>query len=112
MQVIARPNEEQIGKLPNEDAQSFVFDDGNLFRVDKFSGWDRDEGGGRVNYGVNWTTQFNQGGFLNVLFGQSYQMFGLNSFAAHDVTNTGLDSGLDFQVPTMSRASPINPIAF
>ncbi len=95
VQVIARPNEQQIGKIPNEDAQSFVFDDGNLFRVDKFAGWDRVEGGGRVNYGATWTTQFNQGGFFNVLFGQSYQMFGVNSFAAHDTTNTGLDSGLD-----------------
>ena len=26
---------------PNEDAQSLIFDDSNLFRVDKFSGWDR-----------------------------------------------------------------------
>ena len=51
-QVIVRPNETNIGKLPNEDAQSFVFDDGNLFKVDKFSGWDRVEGGGRVNVGV------------------------------------------------------------
>ena len=45
-QVIARPNEPQIGKWPNEDAQSLIFDDSNLFRVDKFSGWDRVEGGG------------------------------------------------------------------
>ena len=29
-QVIARPNEPQIGKWPNEDAQSFTFDDSNL----------------------------------------------------------------------------------
>jgi len=94
-QFIARPNETKIGKFPNEDAQSFVFDDGNLFRVDKFSGWDRVEGGGRANYGVQLTTQFNQGGFVNVLFGQSYQLFGLNSFAAGDATNTGLNSGLD-----------------
>jgi LPS-assembly protein len=94
-QVIARPDESKIGKLPNEDAQSFVFDDGNLFRVDKFSGWDRVEGGGRVNYGVQGTTQFNQGGYVNVLFGQSYQLFGTNSFAAGDATNTGLNSGLD-----------------
>jgi LPS-assembly protein len=94
-QLIARPDESKIGKLPNEDAQSFVFDDGNLFRVDKFSGWDRVEGGGRVNYGVQATTQFNQGGFVNVLFGQSYQLFGTNSFAAGDATNTGLNSGLD-----------------
>ncbi len=94
-QIIARPNETQIGKLPNEDAQSFVFDDANLFRVDKFSGWDRVEGGGRANYGVQYTAQFNQGGYVNVLFGQSYQLFGLNSFAQGDATNTGLNSGLD-----------------
>lgn len=96
-QAIVRPNESQIGKLPNEDAQSFVFDDGNLFRVDKFAGWDRVEGGGRVNYGVQTTTQFNQGGFVNILFGQSYQMFGLNSFATGDMVNTGVNSGLDTQ---------------
>ena len=94
-QVIVRPNEPRIGKLPNEDAQSLVFDDGNLFRVDKFSGWDRVEGGGRANAGVQYTGQFNQGGFVNVLFGQSYQLFGANSFAVGDTTNTGLDSGLD-----------------
>ncbi|HWV44167.1 LPS-assembly protein LptD [Pseudorhodoplanes sp.] len=94
-QVIARPNETKIGKLPNEDAQSFVFDDGNLFRVDKFSGWDRVEGGGRANYGVQLNTQFNQGGFINILFGQSYQLFGTNSFAVGDAANTGLNSGLD-----------------
>jgi LPS-assembly protein len=31
---------------------------------------------------------------VKVLFGQSYQLFGLNSFAVADVTNTGVDSGL------------------
>ena len=72
-----------------------MFDDSNLFRVDKFSGWDRVEGGGRANYGVQYTAQFNQGGFVNALFGQSYQLFGQNSFAQGGTTNTGLDSGLD-----------------
>ena len=94
-QVIARPDETQIGNWPNEDAQSFVFDDGNLFRVNKFAGWDRVEGGGRVNYGVQYTAQFNQAGTVNVLVGESYQLFGKNSFATADTTNTGLDSGLD-----------------
>ena len=94
-QVIARPNEPQVGKWPNEDAQSFTFDDTNLFRVDKFSGWDRVEGGGRTNYGMQYTMQFNQGGFVNALFGQSYQLFGANSFAEGGIANTGLDSGLD-----------------
>ena len=94
-QVIARPNEPQVNRWPNEDAQSLVFDDSNLFRVDKFSGWDRVEGGGRANYGLQYTAQFNHGGFVNALFGQSYQLFGQNSFAQGGIANTGLDSGLD-----------------
>ena len=80
-QLIVRPNETQIGKLPNEDAQSLIFDDSNLFSVNKFSGWDRIEGGTRLNAGMQYTAQFNRGGFVNVLFGQSYQLFGQNSFA-------------------------------
>lgn len=94
-QVIVRPNETQVGKWINEDGQSLVFDDSNLFKVDKFSGYDRVEGGGRANYGIQYTAQFNKGGFVNALFGQSYSLFGQNSFAVADSTNTGLDSGLD-----------------
>ncbi len=94
-QIIIRPNETQVGRWPNEDAQSLIFDDSNLFRVDKFSGYDRIEGGSRANYGLQYTAQFNQGGNVNVLFGQSYSLFGQNSFAVQDATNTGLDSGLD-----------------
>src|ERR1700744_6119250 len=71
-----------------------TFDTSNLFEVDKFSGWDRVEGGGRANAGVQATTQFDHGGSVTAVFGQSYQLFGLNSFAVQDVTNTGVDSGL------------------
>ena len=94
-QLILRPNETEIGKWPNEDLQSLVFDDTNLFRIDKFSGWDRVEGGGRANAGLEYTAQVNKAGTFNVLFGQSYQIFGLNSYTVGDTTNTGLDSGLD-----------------
>jgi LPS-assembly protein len=94
-QVIVRPNEQYIGKLPNEDAQSLVFDETNLFNVNKFSGWDRTEGGGRANVGIRGTTQFDRGGFVNFAFGQSYHLFGTNSYAVGDLTNTGLGSGLD-----------------
>ena len=94
-QLVLRPNETQIGKFPNEDAQGLVFSDANLFSIDKFSGWDRVEGGGRVNAGLQYTAQVNRAGSLNVLFGQSYQIYGLNSYSAVDLTNTGLESGLD-----------------
>jgi LPS-assembly protein len=70
------------------------FDTSNLFSVDKFSGYDRVEGGGRANAGVQATTQFDRGGSITAVFGQSYQLFGLNSFAVQDVTNTAVDSGL------------------
>jgi len=96
-QIIIRPNETYAGKLPNEDAQSLVFDASNLFSVDKFSGYDRVEGGGRANVGVQATTQFDRGGSINALFGQSYQLFGMNSFAVRDSINTGVDSGLATQ---------------
>ncbi len=96
-QLIVRPNETQIGKFPNEDAQSLVFDDSDLFKIDKFSGWDRVEGGGRANVGFQYTAQINRAGSVNVMFGESYQLFGTNSFSAgvNDITNTGLNSGLD-----------------
>jgi LPS-assembly protein len=93
-QLIVRPNETAIGQMPNEDAQSLIFDDSNLFSVNKFSGWDRVEGGTRLNAGVQYTANFNNAGFANVLFGQSYQLFGQNSFAVPDTVNTGLTSGL------------------
>ena len=94
-QLILRPNETDIGKFPNENSQSLVFDDSNLFAIDKYSGWDRVEGGSRVNAGVQYTAQVNRAGSLNVLFGQSYALFGQNSFQSPDITNTGLESGLD-----------------
>jgi LPS-assembly protein len=94
-QLILRPNETEIGKFPNEDAQSVVFSDSNLFSIDKFSGYDRVEGGGRVNAGFQYTAQVNNAGYFNVLFGQSYQIYGLNSYSVADLANTGLESGLD-----------------
>jgi LPS-assembly protein len=94
-QVILRPNETAIGEFPNEDAQSMIFSDSNLLAIDKFSGYDRVEGGGRANVAVQYTAQFNRGGYVNALFGQSYQLFGKNSFATPDSTNTALDSGLE-----------------
>jgi LPS-assembly protein len=94
-QVIFRPDETQIGKFPNEDAQSLLFDDANLFQVSKYSGWDRVEGGGRANVGLQYTAQFNRGGYFNALVGQSYRLFGQNSYAVADMANTGIDSGLE-----------------
>jgi LPS-assembly protein len=97
-QLIVRPNETLAGQLPNEDAQSLVFDDSNLFSIDKFSGWDRIEGGTRLNAGMHYIGTFENGSSLNGLFGQSYQLAGQNPFATRDIADTGNFSGLQNDV--------------
>ena len=94
-QLIVRPNEAKIGKLPNDDAQSLIFDDSILFDPDKFSGYDRMEGGTRANIGFQYRMQLANGWSFNALAGQSFQLAGRNSFSARDLTSTGLESGLD-----------------
>lgn len=95
VQVIARPNTVRDPAVVNEDAQSLVFDDTNLFAWSKYSGYDRFEGGTRANYGFQYTAQFHKGGYANLLVGQSYLLYGQNSYASADAANIGLSSGLD-----------------
>ncbi|MGX5849967.1 LPS-assembly protein LptD [Mesorhizobium sp. PL10] len=96
-QVFVRPNEQYVGGLavPNEDAQSFVFDATTLFERDKFSGYDRVEGGTRANVGFRYSGAYDNGWGTNAIFGQSYQLGGRNSFDSPDLVNAGADSGLE-----------------
>jgi LPS-assembly protein len=94
-QLYARPDEQYAGGLPNEDAQSFVFDATNLFDRDKFSGYDRIEGGTRANIGLRYTGSFDSGFGLRAIAGQSFHLGGLNSFATDDLVKAGADSGLE-----------------
>ena len=96
-QVFIRPDEGYRTGLgmPNEDAQSFVFDASTLFERDKFSGYDRIEGGSRANVGFRYSGAYDNGFTTNALFGQSYHLAGLNSFDAPDLVNAGAFSGLE-----------------
>ncbi len=79
-QIIGRQDNIKQEQLPNEDAKSLVFDDTNLFEIDKFSGYDRVETGTRANVGVQYTFQSHSGGFARLLAGQSFQLAGENPF--------------------------------
>lgn len=94
-QIFARNDEKLSGGLPNEDAQSFVFDASNLFERDKFSGFDRVEGGTRANIGFRYTGSYSNGFTTHAVFGQSFHLGGQNSFAQTDLTGAGADSGLE-----------------
>ena len=94
-QLVVRPNEWMANKIPNEDSQSLVFDDTNLFSINKFSGYDRVEGGTRANVGAKYSITADNGMSGNVLFGQSFHLSGVNSFTQGGVAAVGPLSGLD-----------------
>ena len=90
-QVIYRPNNKKLqDRLPNEDAQSLVFDDTLLFDSNKFSGYDRMETGARANVGLRYTVNMPDGGNIRAVFGQSYQLQGHNPF--QEAAASGLDT--------------------
>ncbi len=96
-QVFARPDEQYASRLglPNEDAQSLVFDANTLFERDKFSGYDRIEGGTRANLGFRYVGTLANGWTTNAIAGQSYHLAGLNSYTTPDLVNAGAYSGLE-----------------
>ena len=99
-QLLVRPDEPYAGTLgiPNEDAQSLVFDATSLFETDKFSGYDRIEGGTRANLGIRYSGTFSNGWTTNAILGQSYHLAGVNSFAQADLVSAGAYSGLESDV--------------
>ncbi len=97
-QIYARNDEQLAGQLPNEDAQSLVFDASNLFSRNKFSGFDRVEGGTRANVGLRYSGSLDNGIGLRAVMGQSYHLAGLNSYATDDLLAVGSDSGLETDV--------------
>ena len=104
-QVFARPNAPYATTLgiPNEDAQSFVFDATNLFERDKFSGYDVIEGGVRANVGLRYSGSFDNGWTAQAIGGQSYHLAGINPYnpfgaaspVVPNLVNAGAFSGLE-----------------
>lgn len=86
-QILIRPNETKVRKISNEDSLNFEFEETNLFDFSKFSGVDRWEGGTRANVGFNHTLLFSNGNYLKFTVGESFQLYGKNSY--------GVDTGLE-----------------
>ncbi|MDT1061607.1 LPS assembly protein LptD [Paracoccus sp. CPCC 101403] len=54
-QLIWSPERDAEDEVPNEDSRLIEFDEGNLYSLDRFPGWDARESGLRANLGVSWT---------------------------------------------------------
>jgi LPS-assembly protein len=57
----------------NEDSLSLTYDETNLFRVNKFSGFDLYEGGQRLNLGGRATVVYDDGRHASLLIGRSFR---------------------------------------
>lgn len=98
-QLFVRPDAGSASNLPNDDAQSFVFDTTSLFERNKFSGYDRLEGGVRANLGLRYSGIFNNGASISALIGQSFHLAGENPYAREDdLVNAGEESGLESDI--------------
>src|SRR3546814_4950044 len=72
VQIVATPPIENLD-IPNEDARAFDLEDGNLFAINRFNGYDRFEDGARVTYGFEWN--YSRPAFaINTVIGQSYRL--------------------------------------
>lgn len=86
VQAVVSPIGQNPSTISNEDSRDFEFDDTNLFSEQRFSGFDRVEGGARINYGLRWAAFGETGKTLEAMIGQSYRFHEDNTFA--------LESGL------------------
>lgn len=93
-QVVYRGSNTTLVGITNDDAQSFVFDDTNLFSYNRFSGTDRQETGLRANIGGRYLANFGDGSWLQLIAGQSYHLAGVNALGIADPTLTGMSTGL------------------
>jgi LPS-assembly protein len=84
--VIVGPSGGNPDKIPNEDSIAFEFDDTNLFSASRFPGYDRWEGGARVNYGLKFGA-YSRDTVATAMIGQT--------FRRRDDSTFGARSGLD-----------------
>ena len=94
LQAVSRGGSASTG-ITNDDAQSFVFDDSNLFSLNRFSGSDRQDTGTRVAYGFNYHADFEDGRWIDLTIGQSFHLGGTNAAGLSNSSQTGTGSGAD-----------------
>lgn len=100
-QLVYRGSGEAMPGITNDNAQSFVFDDTNLFSYDRFSGTDRQETGLRTNVGGRYAVDFGNDSYLELIAGQSIHLAGVNAF---DVDDPGLAGATEALADDLSYA--------
>ncbi len=72
VQLVLTPHTENLD-IPNEDARSIDLEDGNLFALNRFAGYDRWEDASRITYGFDWSLD-RPNLSIESTIGQSYRL--------------------------------------
>ena len=72
-QLAASPRAKTSIFIPNEDSQSFVFDQTTLFKPDRSPGFDLYEGGKRASFGLEGAIRFDSGLNFDTLLGRAFR---------------------------------------
>ena len=87
--VVAPKGGNKVDKIPNEDSEDVYFDDTNVLDLDRYAGYDRNDTGSRVSYGLRWSSYGDIIGRTSAFIAQSYEKDKDSSF------NESLDSSYD-----------------
>ncbi len=102
--VVVSPNGGNSDKIPNEDSQEPEFDETNIFRDNRFDGFDKVDSGIRFNYGLNWVISGKDKGNASVFIGQSYR--------PRTDSNFGLASGLEDNFSDFVGRVQVTPVKY
>lgn len=80
IQLIASPN--TAPAVPNEDSTQLAFDEGNLWSLDRYPGYDGVEFGPRANVGVRWTRFSRSGWTMGAVAGRVFRQEATQGFSA------------------------------
>lgn len=70
---VLSPDPDNNPETPNEDSQALEFSDINLFSANRYAGYDRFDGGQRIDYGLRWGVRNKDGGSGEIFLGQSFR---------------------------------------
>lgn len=72
--VVSPENDNDIEKIPNADSADAEFDDANILSLDRYAGYDRNDDGSRISYGLNWSSYNDYTGRTSAFIAQTYQL--------------------------------------
>lgn len=78
--AFAPDNKNDVEKIPNADSADAEFDDANILSLDRYAGYDRNDDGSRISYGLNWSSYGNIIGRTSAFIAQTYQLSDESTF--------------------------------